>query len=862
MRIYDLLHPQVSQPTSGMDYNDEIPNPFDDEQSRGYTDEKLAKIQANYYCGLARVHLRSLDFSHNLTQQKHREISKKNVDRLRNIFSRNGCLRLQEENFINATVDAESLGDAMANAKITQASLLQLRAGSDLPLLSFRHLQCLSGAHRIEAAKEFLDGNDQWWVVRLFSNNTPQPILSRVIELYSNEQKPSDGDIFRKIRLYHRERDTTSENLWWSYLDHSKPKDLSQLLNKESMASAFDSLIEIPGLWAGVRLGTLQRLLALKCDEEMIRYLKHIKWVWDAILSCGNTKLDGSVVNALTVEKLELLCPKYSQSDKKTILQLMEENVLFPSVRDAEVRRKLFMNICSSPVLIPSLRTFFETLKYLEPICEAMKQLIGKKTRGTIRQNLADSFRLPERMIVQSMENCYMELKVVPPKAIAGQLAYIQLWAFCARHFNTLTPSTPRKESNRSKPSIQGPNPVLCQRLAKFAFDLGFRTSAVERLMDDDSAQQLARGYLEKANPLCVDFTAEHIQAIVNIAQAQSQTSEVSETIDVELDVYRRCGRPYELDLADDKRDLFYTKIYSASSAERINLLFVRQDMFKSLFGEFQISESDLQPTTGPTLHLQSAIESRRPEQGAITRKRPRMDEHQSDTAVIKDLEKQLITLRNKLAASNKQCTMLHREKRGMRERLEAMERAQAGLASGVCAEGTPPEQTVEVQALNDTSRNNDEIEMADVNGSEDASTSTNVPAANLSSAVGMANEWLPLAQEKAISDGRVLQRYNENRQSRLDYEIFVVTKVEAEIIWGFSRLIKRDTPIEDLQSWINYCNQTTGGNDCLYMTKEAKWLPASSTAESILRVLEEEGTCFMGWRKNLELCVAIFDML
>jgi hypothetical protein len=37
--------------------------------------------------------------------------------------------------------------------------------------------------------------------------DTPKPVLVRIIELYSNEQKPLDGEIFRKIRLYHREND-------------------------------------------------------------------------------------------------------------------------------------------------------------------------------------------------------------------------------------------------------------------------------------------------------------------------------------------------------------------------------------------------------------------------------------------------------------------------------------------------------------------------------------------------------------------------------------------------------------------------------------------------------------------------------
>ena len=58
-----------------------------------------------------------------------------------------------------------------------------------------------------------------------------------------------------------------SENQWWAYLDNSKPKDLRQLLKNYALTSAFDSLLDMSGLWAKFQLGALHRLLALKCDE-------------------------------------------------------------------------------------------------------------------------------------------------------------------------------------------------------------------------------------------------------------------------------------------------------------------------------------------------------------------------------------------------------------------------------------------------------------------------------------------------------------------------------------------------------------------------------------------------------------------
>ncbi|KAF2105294.1 hypothetical protein BDV96DRAFT_592750 [Lophiotrema nucula] len=118
-----------------------------------------------------------------------------------------GCLRLQEGNFINAFVDDACLDDAAARSQVSRNKLFGLREGQELPLLHPLSVECLSGLHRIEAAKEFLDENDQWWTVRLFSKNMPKSALARIVESFSNEQRPSDGEIFQNILLYRRLQD-------------------------------------------------------------------------------------------------------------------------------------------------------------------------------------------------------------------------------------------------------------------------------------------------------------------------------------------------------------------------------------------------------------------------------------------------------------------------------------------------------------------------------------------------------------------------------------------------------------------------------------------------------------------------------
>jgi hypothetical protein len=117
--------------------------------------------------------------------------------------------------------------------------------------------------------------------------DTPNPVLIRIVEAYSNEQKPSDGEIFRKIRLYHRENDQEAEKRWWSRLEKSKPKDLRQLFRRPSLTASFDALINMPGLWAKVQLRALHRLLVLKCDEVRV----HLDKARSFLIIIGNDAL-------------------------------------------------------------------------------------------------------------------------------------------------------------------------------------------------------------------------------------------------------------------------------------------------------------------------------------------------------------------------------------------------------------------------------------------------------------------------------------------------------------------------------------------------------------------------------------------
>jgi hypothetical protein len=267
----------------------------------------------------------------------------------------------------------------------------------------------------------------------------------------------------------------------------------------------------------------------------------------------------------------------------------MRERVIFPSVVDEGLRRALLANIITIPSLIPSLWTFFETLKFLEPLCDILRRLIGTKMKGTIRRSLLGCFFPPEKSRVQKSKKYYVEFRAQLDQVKAAEIAYVGLWAFCGRHFDELSTFAPRKVNGKGKPLIVEQNPVLWQRLATFASDQGFRIPEATQLGMQDPRSKLAVDYLRKANPLSAHFSAAQIQRVVLAGSLPEDPAEAVPELDAtQLVKERRFGRAFEPDLEEDKHHLFVPTIYQDQDFQRVNLRFVRRDLFRCIFGSFQ----------------------------------------------------------------------------------------------------------------------------------------------------------------------------------------------------------------------------------------------------------------------------------
>jgi hypothetical protein len=91
-----------------------------------------------------------------------------------------------------------------------------------------------------------------------------------LVEEYANQKKPTDGEIYRKIRQHEGEDNEAFRERWFVRLSPNSQGRLDQLDNKRNrcLRHAFDRLLAIPGLWSsGMRISSLRLLISSGCVQ-------------------------------------------------------------------------------------------------------------------------------------------------------------------------------------------------------------------------------------------------------------------------------------------------------------------------------------------------------------------------------------------------------------------------------------------------------------------------------------------------------------------------------------------------------------------------------------------------------------------
>ncbi|KAH1508953.1 hypothetical protein KXX29_006087 [Aspergillus fumigatus] len=558
------------------------------------TERQLATERQLKYQGTAKINLTEIS----LHPSVDRTIDQKNVQRLCHIFLKDGCQRLDIRNHVTAIVSRRHLTRACHDAGLTPEELKSHQRQYPHLRFSGHPVQCLHGQHRLKAGEETLAPSDQWWIVDLYLDGLTRPHL---IE-YANERHPTDGEVYRKIRQYQHESNALFQNRWWSRLSPNKAKRLRQLFSQENtfICAGFDALLPIPGLWKGMSLGSLNSVFALKCDEEIVHYLRVIWTFWAALANQDRTWM--ARIDTHTVDELQLYAPRASKVDWTTVKGKILSGEVFSNFSRSE-RASIWENLRSKEAcdgIIPSLHTFFRDISYLELCANAVKRLVVlNKQRPTVRSALVHSFR-PRHgdgdYLVQTSETTFRRQRGSTTECITS--GYRQIWMYAMRHYPDMAKDVQcghlKANPARAKARAKADESVI-HDMAALAQKLGFRTPQIKEILKQSPDRQIARATLLKARkPDRYHYDSETFESLVDrivgcfvLAIPNESQPTMALVTGQAPKLHDRCGTPQEQAQKLDRPHLFMDRLHAETVRQKnLSSLEVRRCVYYAFFGK------------------------------------------------------------------------------------------------------------------------------------------------------------------------------------------------------------------------------------------------------------------------------------
>ncbi|KAL9130731.1 MAG: hypothetical protein Q9217_001168 [Psora testacea] len=430
-----------------------------------------------------RIELKKLDFTVLQDPSSSGYFDPKNVARLTKIFSLEGCLRLDLDHHVPALVSDAQLQQALVRSSVEAAALANHQAPPLLILPESTILRCLHGKHRIAAVRSILEPGDKWWTVDLYSDGLEETVQKDIREDYANSRNFCDGDIYRYLSQCNAKGDKRGRKKWLARLSECKRKDLLHFLEKDHLEPL---------------VATFNRLLPF----ELCRYLDHIRVTWEGMLGpCGPIDCR-PLVDIQTVECLQMRAPRLSLQDRVFITKMMDEETIFIGIKNATTRAEILRRILNIDYLIPSLYTFFEDTKWLEPYAKILRTVFGVTGRRSIDQAMRANYEGSEHSTVYLTLN-----RDLPLTKRQGSIVYAinfgikQLWMFAWRCFPELSGVLPRKDARERKPFRKAVNQEYWRRFSQAAADLGFTSASLKKMQCQDPDTRMVRQFIGEARP-------------------------------------------------------------------------------------------------------------------------------------------------------------------------------------------------------------------------------------------------------------------------------------------------------------------------------------------------------------------------
>ncbi|KAF4446547.1 Intracellular protein transport protein USO1 [Fusarium austroafricanum] len=362
------------------------------------------------------------------------------------------------------------------------------------------------------------------------------------------------------------------------------------------LEAGLDALRIIPGLFVGFRIE--HRFMAMKCHEEASNYLLHILQVWKSILGGKESLMPR--VDRQTIELLQLRAPGYSSHDASVVSKNFREGTIFSAIRHQGTRKSIWRNLQSLPCLIPSLYSFFEDLKYLQPPAKVVRQLVAPSKNSTREAmwRIFTAHGMPENQwLLQTGDGEADYQWLQGSSSDQFEFGYQQIWLYAWRYWAELVPECPRKEEGEATPISQRPDPRRWREIARLAARLGFESDEIDGFLSLDPDREIAKEALLKArspeqfgyDDSAFESYVTEVCRIFNLAKeipaADSKPCLLIPGCGESL--ARRCGRVYDNAYKADRKYLFLSHLYDLQHGESSGLssFAVRMSVYFAFFG-------------------------------------------------------------------------------------------------------------------------------------------------------------------------------------------------------------------------------------------------------------------------------------
>lgn len=472
----------------------------------------------------------------------------------------------------------EQLRQLLDNSGVSHSSFTESQLHGPYPRLTSHHgkLRCIHGRQRYEAAigSQKL-GPDTWWTVKLYclpEGVDPRILLYEEVEQDHYQTKYNDGHVFCAVLYWGERGDMRRVNSWRKKLPENKQKSLGILLKLTPVKERLSRLRVFHGLLDALKLGNVEKMVNSHGLPQICRNLDRIYEVWNNI-TLGEPRVQRAA-SVATVQRLQMLAPSASHSDRHKIQELMQTGQVFPTLRDLDLRARIQQRILQIEGLIPSVESFHQNMKYLNIVNHVIRSnLITTIGKGeAVSEAMSSLWTRPDACLVEYAQGQFLR----PTRPPSQDLSYLILVAAALRDFPRLCNG-----------DYMGPRCEVG----------GNRTPAVRDQAAVDRFRLLAHkiGY-------SVATTGQPLPTAVVAEQLASEPAEGP--------VERRWNRPY----ADSARfcasRLFLPELFQDRPiAAYPGTLFVQRDFIRSFFSEIphlttvvrlpsQLPEPSVQPYT------------------------------------------------------------------------------------------------------------------------------------------------------------------------------------------------------------------------------------------------------------------------